>query len=144
MATAARLRSHGDLPILNIDGDGPEAYVAALDIATGKIRWKTPRRDPFAQAYTTPLVIRVGAGAGATLYQERLGGNYSASPVCAARLETLARAGGLPPTLRELGVAREALPLLAADAATQWTGTFNPRPFNAAAGLALYERAYGV
>ena len=60
----------------------------------------------------------------------------------AVRLEMLARAGGLPVTLRDLGVPRDALPLLAADASTQWTGTFNPRPFDAAAGLALYERAY--
>ncbi len=59
-----------------------------------------------------------------------------------ARLETLARAGGLPATLRDLGVPRDELSLLAANAATQWTGTFNPRPFDAAAGLALYERAY--
>jgi len=27
-------------------------------------------------------------------------------------------------------------------AATQWTGTFNPRPFDASAALALYESAY--
>jgi outer membrane protein assembly factor BamB len=51
---------YGDLLIVNIDGDSPEAYVTALDIKTGKARWKTRRRDPFAQAYTTPLVIRVG------------------------------------------------------------------------------------
>ena len=51
---------YGDLLIVNIDGDSPEAYVAALDIRTGKTRWKTRRRAPFAQAYTTPLVIRVG------------------------------------------------------------------------------------
>ena len=60
----------------------------------------------------------------------------------AERLEELARAGGLPATLRELGVPRDDLPALAADAATQWTGTFNPRPFDAAAALALYERAF--
>jgi alcohol dehydrogenase class IV len=60
----------------------------------------------------------------------------------AARLDALARAGGLPSTLRELGVARAKLPALAADAATQWTGTFNPRPFDAAAALELFERAY--
>ena len=30
---------------------------------------------------------------------------------------------------------------LAADAATQWTGTFNPRPFGVAEAQALYERA---
>ena len=58
------------------------------------------------------------------------------------RLRALARAGGLPGTLRDLGVPREDLPLLAADATTQWTGTFNPRPFDAPAGLVLYERAF--
>jgi hypothetical protein len=31
---------------------------------------------------------------------------------------------------------------LAADAATQWTGACNPRPFDATAALELYERAY--
>ena len=46
-------------------------------------------------------------------------------------------------TLRDLGVPRaRACAGLAAAAATQWTGTFNPRPFDAAAALALYERAY--
>jgi alcohol dehydrogenase len=60
----------------------------------------------------------------------------------AGRLEELARAGGLPATLGELGVPRGGLSVLASDAATQWTGTFNPRPFDAAAALALYERAY--
>jgi alcohol dehydrogenase len=59
-----------------------------------------------------------------------------------ARLEELRRAGGLPTTLREIGVPRESFPALAADAAKQWTGTFNPRPFDAAAALELYERAY--
>jgi alcohol dehydrogenase len=62
---------------------------------------------------------------------------------CLARhLEDLARAGGLPASLRELNVPRESLPQLAADAARQWTGTFNPRPFDASAAFALYQRAY--
>jgi alcohol dehydrogenase len=60
----------------------------------------------------------------------------------AARLEELAHAGGLPASLREVGVQKADLPALAADAATQWTGTFNPRPFDAVAALALYEDAY--
>ena len=50
---------HGDLLILNCDGDDV-AFVVAIDKQTGKIRWKTTRRQPFAQAYSTPLVIRVG------------------------------------------------------------------------------------
>jgi outer membrane protein assembly factor BamB len=50
---------HGDLLIMNCDG-GSEAFVVALDKRTGKTRWKTSRRQPSDQAYTTPLVIRVG------------------------------------------------------------------------------------
>jgi alcohol dehydrogenase len=60
----------------------------------------------------------------------------------ADRLDDLARAGALPRSLRELGVTRDALEGLAADAATQWTGTCNPRPFDAAAALRLYEQAF--
>jgi outer membrane protein assembly factor BamB len=47
--------------LLIFSGDGHyEAFVIALDKHTGKVRWKTERRKPFDQAYTTPLVIRVG------------------------------------------------------------------------------------
>jgi alcohol dehydrogenase len=59
-----------------------------------------------------------------------------------ARLDRLARAGALPRALRELGVARDDFAALAADAATQWTGTHNPRPFDYAAALGLYESAW--
>jgi outer membrane protein assembly factor BamB len=48
-----------DLLIVSCDGSD-EAYVIALDKATGKTRWKRNRRYPFDQAYSTPLVIRVG------------------------------------------------------------------------------------
>ena len=61
---------------------------------------------------------------------------------CAARLAALARAGGLPHTLAGVGAARADLPALADAAAQQWTGTFNPRPFDRAAALELYERAF--
>ena len=50
---------YGDLLILS--GDGPDtAFVVAIDKRTGKVKWKTNRRYPHDQAYTTPLVIRVG------------------------------------------------------------------------------------
>jgi outer membrane protein assembly factor BamB len=50
---------HGDLLIFS--GDGSDAaFVVALDKRTGKVRWKRDRRQPADQAYTTPLVIRVG------------------------------------------------------------------------------------
>lgn len=49
---------HNDLLIFSGDGH-LEAWVIALDKRTGDVRWKTDRRRPFDQAYTTPLVISV-------------------------------------------------------------------------------------
>ena len=49
---------HGDLLILNCDGFD-QAFVVALDKNTGKTRWRTWRPQPWSQAYSTPLVIRV-------------------------------------------------------------------------------------
>jgi len=51
---------YGDLLIINCDGNGDEAFVVALDVRTGRERWKRPRRQPADQAYSTPLIIRVG------------------------------------------------------------------------------------
>ena len=48
-----------DMLIVSCDGSD-EAFVVALDKATGKTRWKRNRRYPFDQAYSSPLVIRVG------------------------------------------------------------------------------------
>ena len=48
-----------DLLILSCDGVDT-AFVVALDKRTGKTRWKTFRRQPWDQAYSTPLVIRTG------------------------------------------------------------------------------------
>lgn len=47
-----------DLLIVSCDGSD-DAYVVALDKTTGKVRWKTQRREPYDQSYTTPLVIQV-------------------------------------------------------------------------------------
>lgn len=51
-----------DLLIVNCDGNGgpDDAFVAAIDVATGKIRWRSVRPRPADQAYTTPLIVRVG------------------------------------------------------------------------------------
>ena len=49
---------YGDLLIFSCDGSDT-AFVVALDKQTGKVRWRTSRRAPYDQAYTTPLVIRV-------------------------------------------------------------------------------------
>jgi len=48
-----------DLLIVSCDG-ADRAFVVALDKHTGKVRWRTSRRRPWDQAYSTPLVIQVG------------------------------------------------------------------------------------
>jgi outer membrane protein assembly factor BamB len=50
---------YGDLLIFSCDG-WDQQFVVAIDKNTGKTRWKTQRREPSDQAYTTPLMIRVG------------------------------------------------------------------------------------
>jgi outer membrane protein assembly factor BamB len=50
---------YGTLVIFTCDGFDA-AYLVALDVRTGKQRWKTWRRQPWSQAYATPLLIRVG------------------------------------------------------------------------------------
>ena len=75
-----------------------------------------------AIAVMLPHVVRWNAEVVGDRYAELLPGKD-----LAARLEELARAGGLPRTLGEIGVSAADIPALAADAATQWTGTLNPR-----------------
>jgi alcohol dehydrogenase len=60
----------------------------------------------------------------------------------ARRLQDLAVKAELPQSLREAKVSREALPRLAEEAGSQWTGRFNPRHFDTAAALEIYESVY--
>ena len=64
-----------------------------------------------------------------------------AAEALAARLGELLRLAGLPTTLEPSGVGPGDCALLGAEAETQWTATFNPRPVDASALTALYERA---
>ena len=58
------------------------------------------------------------------------------------RIVELKSVAGLEERLRDLDVRREDFPRLAAEAAKQWTGKFNPRPVNEMELLRLYELAY--
>jgi alcohol dehydrogenase len=91
-----------------------------------------------AIAILLPHVVRWNAGAAGSLYAELLG----SADVLATRLSELAAYGTLPRTLREAGVSKEDLPALASEAADQWTGTFNPRPFDAKGALEIYQCAF--
>jgi len=93
-----------------------------------------------AVAVVLPQVVDWNSGgaasANAARYRELYPGDLP------ARLRDLAEIAGLPVNLREAGIPQEALPRLAEEAATQWAGKFNPRPFNAAAALEIYQAAY--
>lgn len=60
----------------------------------------------------------------------------------AQRLAELASVAGLPGSLRALNVEQAEFGNMAAAAAAQWTGRFNPRPLDAAAAMELYRCAF--
>jgi alcohol dehydrogenase len=109
-------------------------------------RYGTAHGD--AVALMLPHVVRWNALVAGERYAEllRLTGRQAdglqAGEALARRLERLARAGGLPQKLADVGVPRADLSLLAAEAAKQWTGTFNPRRWDAAGALEVYECAF--
>jgi alcohol dehydrogenase class IV len=94
-----------------------------------------------------PHVVRWNARAASGRYGELLaaagrGPERDPAGALADRLEALAVAGGLPRRLGAAGVAEADLPELAEQAAEQWTGRFNPRPFDGAGALELYRGAF--
>jgi alcohol dehydrogenase len=95
-----------------------------------------------------PHVVRFNAAAVGQLYAELAheSGLVNGDPGCAAeavarRIAELVEAAGLPAGLSQCGVSAGILPVLAEEAAQQWTGRFNPRPVTEADLLALYEAA---
>jgi alcohol dehydrogenase len=66
----------------------------------------------------------------------------AASEQLAHRLEQLAEAGKMPRTLSAAGISKGDLNVLAEEAAQQWTGRFNPRPFDSSGALEVYRCAF--
>lgn len=102
----------------------------------------------LALAILLPHVVRWNAEAGAAGYTALLGSprrrarDLDAADTLARRLEDFGRMAGLPARLSDAGVSEASLPELAALAAGQWTGTFNPRPFDATGAMAILQAAY--
>ena len=66
----------------------------------------------------------------------------TATEALARRLEELAEIGGLRTNLRAAGIDHSELPELASEAAEQWTGAFNPRPFDKQGAIEIYQCVY--
>jgi alcohol dehydrogenase len=91
--------------------------------------------DPVAAALYAELAVHAGLCAP---------GNVDAAVAALARrLDDLLKLAGLPKDLTASGVTSAALDALADNAATQWTGTFNPRAVKAPEFRELYRRALG-
>jgi alcohol dehydrogenase len=97
----------------------------------------------IAIAVMLPQVVRWNSAAVADDYKKLLATPNGRDPGenLARRLEELRRAGGLPESLSALEIERRDLPMLAAEAAKQWTGGFNPRAWNIEGALEVYESA---
>ena len=102
-----------------------------------------------AVALTLPAVVRFNGSVCSASYRLLatdlgLGDDSPAASVeaLAGELERLRSAAGLAGRLRDVGVDESALEELAAEAARQWTGTFNPRPVDAERLLELYRQCW--
>ena len=132
------------------------AYFAGVAIENSMLGATHACANPLTARYDTthglsiamllPTVVRWNAPAAAEAYAELLNltnhrTDVEPSEALARRLEELSRAGGLALRLNQIGITRSDLPLLAEDAALQWTGRFNPRPFDRDGALEVYEWA---
>ncbi len=88
-----------------------------------------------------PSVIRFNAGDAETarLYEEM---GESKAAVLAAKVEWLLNLGDMPRSLADCPVKRASIPLLAAEAAKQWTAGFNPRAVGEKDFVQLFEAAF--
>jgi len=134
------------------------AYWAGLAIENSMLGATHACANPLTAHYNTehgvaiglmlPHVVRWNGAAIGERYRHLVAqgsvtaGRGDPAEILATRLEGLREVGGLPRGLKSEGVNEVDLPRLAEEAAEQWTGKFNPRPFSAAEALELYRRAY--
>lgn len=147
----------------NLDARGAMqlgAYFAGVAIENSMLGATHACANPLTARYGTahgaaiamllPSVVRWNGPVAGAQYRELLnlstaGENppsEQSTESLARRLEELATAGGLGSSLRESGVASMDLRALAAEAAEQWTGSFNPRPFDITGAMEVYECAF--
>ena len=136
------------------------AFYAGLAIENSMLGATHACANPLTARYGTahgaaiamllPSVVRWNERAAADRYETlfRLSSVSAKNPnptpteALACRLEALIAAARLEGNLSGIGIAKNDLPDLAAEAAEQWTGTFNPRPFNKEGAMEVYSCAY--
>jgi alcohol dehydrogenase len=96
-----------------------------------------------------PHVIRFNSPVASALYGDLAhdvglvnGDTEAAGEMLARRVEAFLRTAELPAHLSQSGIGRGILPVLAEEAAQQWTGRYNPRLVTETELLQLYEAAF--
>ena len=133
------------------------AYFAGVSIENSMLGATHACANPLTAHYGTvhgealamllPAVVRWNGEIAGERYSEllhlskRSDGDAPAETL-ARRVEELAEKGGLKNTLSGSGVSLDDLKMLATEAAQQWTGKFNPRPFNFDGALEVYRAAF--
>lgn len=111
---------------------------AHFDVTHGlAIGLMLPHVIRYNAAVVGPLYGRLAADIGLCASDDPAAGE-----LIAERVTAWVRAAGCPTALSECGVTPDRLPQLAADAAVQWTGTFNPRPVDAGSLEEMYRCAF--
>ncbi|MBC8030542.1 MAG: iron-containing alcohol dehydrogenase [Pyrinomonadaceae bacterium] len=135
------------------------AYFAGVAIENSMLGATHACANPLTARYGTahgaaiamllPWVVRWNRPVVAARYSELLQlssvrvncGDLRNTEQLAQRLERLAATGGLRTGLSSAGVPATDLPMLAVEAGAQWTGSFNPRPFDSKGALEVYTWA---
>jgi alcohol dehydrogenase len=133
------------------------AYFAGMAIENSMLGATHACANPLTAHYGTvhgaalalllPSVVRwngevVGQRYAELLHLSNRSSEDAPAETLARRLEELAAKGDLKSTLKTAGVPVVDLPMLAEEAASQWTGTFNPRLFDLDGALDIYRRAF--
>ncbi len=129
------------------------AYYAGVAIENSMLGAAHAGANPLTAHYGTthgvalaillPRVVRWNAEVAGTRYAELVGSSEGdAGEELAKRLQELVAAGDLSARLSTVGVPKDDLEMLAEEAARQWTGSFNPRAFDASGALEVYRWAY--
>ena len=134
------------------------AFYAGVAIENSMLGATHACANPLTQHYGTthgaaialllPHVVRWNSAVVAARYAELLQvsqrtiNRSDVGETLAARLEELKAVGGLGLDAEAMGARLEDVEMLAVEASRQWTGTFNPRPFDAKAASQLYRLAF--
>jgi alcohol dehydrogenase len=163
---AWELLIHGFPAVLNTPGDGEArarmllgAHLAGSAIENSMLGATHALANPLsAHARVThgvaigvmlPHVVRYNESVVGRRYLDfateaglRPANESQAGELLAQHITRLVERSGLPTKLRDCAVDRALFPQLAAEAAQQWTGRFNPRPVDESSLQALYEGAW--